>query len=163
MTLGPLVMAAGLILARRIVPGTSYVAAVLPAILVFAIGLVHTVAPLTTTVLAAAPAEHAGVASGVNNAVARAAGLVAVAVLPALAGLGAATRPGATALSHGFATAVTISACSVALGGVIAFLTVPTRMPSAPALGAEHYCAVGGPPMRPSEAHWGCPQGEAAA
>ncbi|HYZ93501.1 MAG TPA: MFS transporter [Actinomycetota bacterium] len=158
MTLGPFVMAAGLLLARRIAPGGDYLTDVLPAVIVFAIGLVHTVAPLTTTVLAAADPEHAGVASGVNNAVARAAGLVAVAVLPVVAGLGGDTTPGARALTAGFSTAVTIAAAAVAAGGLISLLTVPTKMPAAaPALESEHHCAVGGPPMRPAGARWGCP------
>jgi hypothetical protein len=64
-----------------------YVGTVLPAIIVFGLGLSLTVAPLTATVLAAAPARHAGVASGINNAISRGAGLIAVAVVPGLAGL----------------------------------------------------------------------------
>ena len=70
----------------RIEPGASYVSAVLPAVLVFASGLALTVAPLTATVLAAADAQHAGIASGVNNAVARVGGLLAVAAVPLVAG-----------------------------------------------------------------------------
>lgn len=59
----------------------------LPAVVVFGIGLSLTVAPLTATVLAAAPERQVGVASAVNNDIARPAGLLAVAVLPALAGI----------------------------------------------------------------------------
>ena len=79
MTLGPLIIAAGLVLMRRIDAGSSYATVVLPAVVVFALGLALTVAPLTTTVLGAVGSGHAGVASGVNNAVARVAGLLAVA------------------------------------------------------------------------------------
>ena len=82
MTVGPVLIAAGLLLMVRIEPGTAYATAVLPALLVFSAGLTLTVAPLTATVLAAVEPDHAGVASGVNNAVARAAGLVAVALCP---------------------------------------------------------------------------------
>ena len=87
MTLGPLLVAAGFALFTRIGPGASYLADILPASLVYGLGLVLTVAPLTSTVLAAAPAEHAGIASAVNNDVARTAGLLAVAVLPVAAGI----------------------------------------------------------------------------
>lgn len=161
MTLGPFVMAAGLLLARRIEPGAGYVTVVLPAVLVFAAGLVHTVAPLTTTALAAAPAEHAGVASGVNNAVARAAGLVTVAVLPPLAGLGGSVVPDAQALADGFATAMLIAAGALIVGGFISMVTVGSEPMEAPAYEDEYHCAVAGPPMRPAHPDWGCP--EAAA
>ena len=70
MTAGPLGMAAGLALLSRVQEGATYVGAVLPGVVMFGLGLALTVAPLTATVLAAAPARHAGVASGVNNAVA---------------------------------------------------------------------------------------------
>ncbi|MBV9544998.1 MAG: MFS transporter, partial [Chloroflexi bacterium] len=87
MSLGPLVAAGGVLLMLRIGPGSSYIVDVLPSTVVFGLGLSLLVAPLTATVLAAAEARHAGIASGVNNAVARAAGLLAVAVLPVLAGI----------------------------------------------------------------------------
>ncbi|HVL02992.1 MAG TPA: MFS transporter, partial [Acidimicrobiales bacterium] len=87
MTLGPLVVGTGLALMARIQPGSSYTATVLPAAVVFGLGLALTVAPLTATVLAAAHERHAGVASGVNNAVARVAQLLAVAALPVVAGI----------------------------------------------------------------------------
>ncbi len=158
MTLGPFVMAVGLFMARGIGPGTDYLTDVLPPILVFSIGLVHTVAPLTTTALASAPAEHAGVASGVNNAIARAAGLVAVAVLPSLVGLGGDVVPDAQTLTDGFAQSCTIAAAAVALGGLISWLTVGKERLDAPALEEEHHCSIAGPPLRPGEAHWGCPE-----
>jgi EmrB/QacA subfamily drug resistance transporter len=82
LTVGPLLIACGMVLMTRIGPGASYVGTVLPAVLVFGAGLVFVVAPVTATVLAAAPERHSGVASGVNNAVARTASLIAVAVLP---------------------------------------------------------------------------------
>src|SRR5919202_5964518 len=87
MSLGPLVAACGTLLLLRIRPGASYLLDVLPPVAVLGLGLALIVAPLTTTVLAAVQAQHAGVASGVNNAVARAAGLLAVAVLPLVAGI----------------------------------------------------------------------------
>lgn len=82
LTIGPLVIAAGMVLMTRIGPGASYGTVVLPAVVVFGLGLAATVAPVTAAALAAADERHAGVASGVNNAVARTAGLLAVALLP---------------------------------------------------------------------------------
>jgi EmrB/QacA subfamily drug resistance transporter len=86
MTLGPAIIALGLLLLTRIDIGGRYPTQVLPGIIVFGVGLALTVAPLTATVLASADERHAGVASGVNNAVARTAGLLAVAALPFIAG-----------------------------------------------------------------------------
>jgi len=83
MTLGPIVGGVGLILMLRIDADASYAADVLPAILVFGLGLSATVAPLTATVLDSVEERHVGIASGVNNGVSRVAGLLAIAVLGA--------------------------------------------------------------------------------
>ena len=87
LTVGPLVIALGLLMMTRIEPGDSYVTGVLPAVVIFGAGLTLVVAPVTATVLAAADARHSGIASGVNNAVSRVGGLLAVAVLPLVAGI----------------------------------------------------------------------------
>ena len=79
-------IAAGLLLMLRIRPRRRLRDDVLPAVLVFGLGLTLVVAPVTATVLAAADARHSGIASGINNAVARVGGLLAVAVLPLIAG-----------------------------------------------------------------------------
>lgn len=121
MTVGPLIAAAGLALMVRIVPGASYLEAVLPAVVVFGLGLAITVAPLTAAVLAAVSANHAGTASGVNNAIARLAGLLAVAVLPVAAGMRA--GPGQP-LGHGFAVAMLIAAGLCVMGGFAAAATI---------------------------------------
>ena len=84
---GPLVIGAGLALLTLAPSGPSYVRYVLPAVVVFGLGIAITVAPLTATAMSSAPAEHAGIASAVNNDVARFGGLLAVAILPALAGI----------------------------------------------------------------------------
>jgi EmrB/QacA subfamily drug resistance transporter len=128
MTAGPLIVAAGLLLLRRVGVGASYWTDVLPAVVVFALGLVVVVAPLTATVLAAAPEEHVGVASAVNNDVARVAGLLAVAVLPSLAGLSGDAYLRPDALAHGFRTAVTISAAVCAGAGLVGFATIRNRV-----------------------------------
>jgi EmrB/QacA subfamily drug resistance transporter len=151
MTVGPLVIAAGLLLLLRIDVGSGYAGDVLPAMLVFGLGLAINVAPLTATAMAAAPAEHAGVASAVNNDVARAAGLIAVAVLPALAGINGETYLNPEGLAGSFRTAVLISAIACAAGGVLAAATIrnPTRRPAAAdRLAHELHCAVEGPPLR---------------
>src|SRR2546423_6662466 len=83
---GPIVIALGMTLLTRVGPGSSYFGTVFPAITVFGLGLVCVVAPVTATVLAAAPDRHAGVASGVSNAVDRTGGLPDMALLPADAG-----------------------------------------------------------------------------
>ena len=150
MSVGPLVAALGLLLALRVGPGASYWTDVLPAVVVFGLGLAIMVAPLTSAVLAAAPAEHAGVASGVNNAVARAAGLLAVALLPALAGLSGEDYRSATAFSSGFRIAILISVGLLVAGGLLAVVGVSNdaaRVPSGagPAGGAKAYEPAGVP------------------
>jgi EmrB/QacA subfamily drug resistance transporter len=123
MTVGPLVAAAGLALMARITPGASYLSVVLPAVVVFGLGLMITVTPLTAAVLAAVPESQAGTASGVNNAVARLAGLLAVAMLPVAAGI----NPGVgEPLGHGFSTAMLIAAAAAGCGGIIAAVTIRT-------------------------------------
>ena len=87
MSVGPIVVGGGLALFSRSPTSTSYVAGVLPGVLVLAVGLAVTVAPLTSTALNSVSESHAGVASAVNNDVARLGSLIAVAVLPALGGI----------------------------------------------------------------------------
>jgi EmrB/QacA subfamily drug resistance transporter len=124
LTVGPLVIAAGMVLMTRIGPGASYGTVILPAVIVFGLGLAATVAPVTAAALAAADERHAGVASGVNNAVARTAGLLAVALLPPLAGLTGDAFQSPTAITAGFHTAMLISAGLAAAGGILAFATI---------------------------------------
>ena len=146
MTVGPLGAAAGLALMTRIDAGAGYVLDVLPAVLVFSLGLSLTVAPLTATVLAAAPDEQAGVASGVNNDIARIGGLLAVAVLPPLAGISGADYLDPAAFSDGFTIAVWISAALCAAGGVLAALTIRRPLAETPAPEPRFTCPVSGPP-----------------
>jgi EmrB/QacA subfamily drug resistance transporter len=151
MTIGPLVAAAGMALYTRIDSHTSYLTDVLPAVLVFGFGLSITVAPLTATVLAAAPEHQVGVASAVNNSVARAAGLLAVAVLPGAAGIDQAAYADPSVLSGGVHRAVLIAAALCALGGVLAWFVIDDavldRGEKAPLPGT--HCEPGTTPMRP--------------
>ncbi len=120
MTLGPIVIAVGFIWMARIEPGQSYLASVLPPVLVFGTGLVVVVAPLTATVLAAVEDRYAGIGSAINNAVARVANLLAIAVLPALAGIAGAGG----SLTKGFGKAMFICAAMTLIGSLICFVTV---------------------------------------
>jgi EmrB/QacA subfamily drug resistance transporter len=112
LTAGPLVMAGGLWWLGQLQPGDGLWSMVLPAMLLFAVGLVLVVAPVTTAALGDIEPEQSGTASGINNAVARVAGLLAIAVIPALAGMG---DDGVS----GYATAMVLCAAVCALGGVV--------------------------------------------
>jgi EmrB/QacA subfamily drug resistance transporter len=127
MTLGPLVMATGSLLLLRAGAGVSYVADVLPGLTVFGLGLALMVAPLTSTVLAAAPDHHAGVASGVNNAVARAGSLLAVAALPPLVGLAGAEYADPIAFDAAYEASMVACAVLLAVGGLVSAVTMPGR------------------------------------
>ncbi len=147
LTVGPLVIAAGVALLGRIGPSGDYLTEVLPAVVVFGLGLAINVAPLTSTVLSAVSAEHAGAASAVNNDVARAASLIAVAVLPAAAGLSGSSYLHPAAFSMGFRTAMFISAGLCVFGAIVAGLTIRNPVKEevsapAPAL----HCGLDGPP-----------------
>ena len=152
MSVGPVVIAIGLALLARIGPGGNYVTEVLPAVTVFGLGLAINVAPLTATVLGAVPAEHAGTASAINNDVARAAGLIAVAVLPAAAGLSGSSYLHPAQFSAGFRIASFLSAGLCVAGG--AACAVFIRNPSRPARPrAERpalHCALDAPPAAPA-------------
>jgi EmrB/QacA subfamily drug resistance transporter len=147
MSVGPVVIGAGLLLFTRIGPAGNYLTEVLPAVLVFGFGLAINVAPLTSTVLAAVSAKHAGMASAVNNDVARAAGLIAVAVLPAAAGLTADSYLHPAQFSAGFRTASLISAALCVLAGGLAALTIrnPSRAPARPAAAPALHCGLDAP------------------
>jgi hypothetical protein len=120
MTAGPFVMGLGMLLLARVAPGTTYVSGVLPGVLVVGTGLTITVAPLTTAVLGAVDDSHAGIASAINNAVARIAGLLAVAIVPAAAGL---TGEGFD-WTDGFDRAMVITAATAAVGGIVSWFTI---------------------------------------
>jgi EmrB/QacA subfamily drug resistance transporter len=117
---GPILAAAGTLLLLRAGRHADYLTDVFPGVMVFGLGMSATVAPLTSAVLSAASNRHAGIASGVNNAVARAASLLAVAVIPLVAGISGDDYQNATAFNHGFRIAAVCCAILLALGGVTA-------------------------------------------
>jgi MFS family permease len=134
----------------------NYWTQVFPAVVLFALGLATTVAPLTSTAMGAAPPQHSGVASAINNVVARVAGLLAVALLPLLSGLTGGAALHSETLASGFRTAMLISAAVAVVGGLLAALTIrnPARTPAA-VREAEHRepawnCGVGNPPANPT-------------
>jgi EmrB/QacA subfamily drug resistance transporter len=158
LTVGPLVIALGLLLMTRIEPGDSYVSSVLPAVIVFGLGLTLVVAPVTATVLAAADERHAGIASGINNAVSRVAGLLAVAVLPLIAGLTGDSFYDPAQMADGFRVAMFACAGLSATGGILAWLTIESEVLEAePVPGGDaptailddYSCGVAGAPLRP--------------
>ena len=149
MSLGPIIAAVGLALLTRVEAGASYWTTTLPGVIVLGAGLTLTVAPLTATVLAAGGEERAGVSSAINNAVARVAGLVMVAAVPALAGIStSANQP--HAFSEGFRRGMWITAAVGAAGGLLAAATI--RNERRPAAGRPAhpttYCPLDGPPLR---------------
>ncbi|HEY6276818.1 MAG TPA: MFS transporter [Streptosporangiaceae bacterium] len=154
MTAGPLITAAGLLLATRIGPHTSYLTDVLPAVTLFGLGLAATVAPLTATMLASADVRHAGVASGVNNAVARAAGLLAVAGLPLAVGLNEAAYQSKTLMESGFYAAMVLCAALLVAAAALSALTIDNNVlrpvgRAVPEPECLTCCPVGAPPLEP--------------
>ncbi|GAA3726688.1 DHA2 family efflux MFS transporter permease subunit [Streptomyces tremellae] len=155
LTVGPLLCAAGMLLMTRVGAHASYPVDVLPALIVQGAGMVTLVAPLTSTVLASVDTGRAGLASGVNNAAARAAGLIAVAALPLLAGMGPEVYRSPPAFEHAFDRAMPMCAGVLLVGAVLAFLTVRRAAPAAaggePAAVPECRvnCGVVAPPLEP--------------
>jgi EmrB/QacA subfamily drug resistance transporter len=152
MTIGPLIAAVGALLLLRIGAGAAYATDVLPGVIVFGLGLSILVAPLTMTVLAAAPQEHAGIASGINNAVARAAGLLAVAVLPLVAGISGTAYEDPATFEAGFRSAMLVCTGLLASGGILAAVTIGGRAVVGAPSPRQRYCAVEGPPLQPHHA-----------
>jgi EmrB/QacA subfamily drug resistance transporter len=123
MSAGPLLAAAGVLLLARAGEEVGYVVDVLPAILLFGLGLSMTVAPLTATVMADAHRGDSGIASGVNNVVARVAGLLGIAIV----GVAVAGRSGAELDLAGFRIGMVVTALLVAGGGVVGLLGIQNR------------------------------------
>lgn len=156
MSLGPLICAAGLLLLLRIGPDANYLTDVLPGVLVMGCGFALLVAPLTATALAAVGDSFAGLASGVNNAVARAAALIAIAVLPAAAGLTGDVYDDPSAFSNGFHWVILVCVGLLVVGSILAAVTISNDVlttdeaPEPRADTDDHHvkhCAVVAPPL----------------
>ncbi|MET9365408.1 MFS transporter [Streptomyces sp. NPDC006632] len=148
LTVGPLLCAAGMLLMLRVGEHASYVRDVLPALVVLGLGMVTLVAPLTATVLASVDEGRAGLASGINNAAARAAGLIAVAALPLAAGMGPEAYRSAEEFGATFRRAMPMCAGALVLGSLVAVLSVRR-----PGVGVVPECrmqaGVSGPAIEP--------------
>ncbi|MEW1720989.1 DHA2 family efflux MFS transporter permease subunit [Streptomyces sp. NPDC093109] len=158
LTVGPLLCAGGMLLMLRVGEGAAYLADVLPALVVMGMGMVSLVAPLTATVLGSVDTARAGLASGINNAAARAAGLLAVAALPLLAGMGPEAYRSAAEFGATFRRAMPMCAGVLVLGALIAWTTVrtPARPPARAPASAEAPAPAEVPaPVRP-ECHVHC-------
>ncbi|GGN75189.1 MFS transporter [Streptomyces albiflavescens] len=150
LTVGPLLCATGLLLMLRVGKGASYVVDVLPALLVMGLGMVVLVAPLTATVLASVETARAGLASGINNAAARAAGLLAVAALPLLAGMGPEAYRSADAFNAAFRRAMPLCAGVLVIGAALAFATVRRPAPDCRRPQCRTHGCVTAPPLEPT-------------
>lgn len=124
MSAGPLTVAVGTLLLVGVDGSAPYWIEVLPGSVLQGLGMALTVAPLTASVLGAAPDAMAGVASGVNNAVARAAQLLTVAALPVVVGLSGADYAQPAALTDGYRAAMVVCAGLFAAGGLVAWATI---------------------------------------
>ncbi|MCX5157502.1 MFS transporter [Streptomyces sp. NPDC054949] len=147
LTVGPLLCAAGMLLMSRVGPHASYVQDVLPALIVMGMGMVALVAPLTATVLASVDPGRAGLASGINNAAARVAGLLAVAALPLLAGMGPDAYLSADLFDAAFDRAMPWCAGILVVGAVLAWATVRKPAPGSLQPQCRTQCGVTAPAL----------------
>lgn len=139
MTAGPIVGGIGLLLLLRVNANADYATEVLPAILVFGLGLSATVAPLTATVLDSVEERHVGIASGVNNGISRVAGLLAIAVLGAVISArfaavaggdvsgGPLTAQAAAASTSAFHLGIGIAGALMIVGGIVSAFGIENR------------------------------------
>ncbi|HSR40846.1 MAG TPA: DHA2 family efflux MFS transporter permease subunit, partial [Longimicrobiales bacterium] len=127
--LGSLLAGAGLLLLAGIRRGDGFVADILPGLSLFGLGLAALVAPLTDAVLSSAGEGRGGVASGVNNAVARVAGLGGTAALPLAVGLGGLEELAGPAFVSGYARALVVSAALCGIAALVAPLTLRACVP----------------------------------
>ncbi len=152
LVIGPLLVAAGSVLLSRVGPDARWLTDVAPGAVIFGLGLTAFVAPLTASVMGSVDDAHVSTGSGVNNAVARTGGLIAVAFVPAVSGLTGAVGPDATTDAYRIAMLV------VAGLAVVAALVsaVGLRSPRSRTSARDVICPVDGTPLQPDPVE--CPQ-----
>lgn len=155
LTIGPVLIATGMLLLSGVDPGDSYATDVLPGVVVFGLGLAASVAPVTATALGSVPDERSGAASGLNNAVSRTGQLLTIAAVPPLVGLTGDSLSNAAQLSAGFDNAMYVGAGFVLAGALAAALLFrPDDLPEAEEdvsgstdCGRRYHCAVESPQL----------------
>jgi MFS family permease len=152
LTVGPLLAAVGLLLLARIGPDASWFPDVAPGAILFGLGLVTFVAPLTATVMASVIPDRVSIASGVNNAIARTASLAALSVIPVVSGLTTATGP--DSVTTAFRVSLIIAAAIAGAASPLAFFGLRAHFRAARSP-RRTYCSVDGPPLQPDPAR--CP------
>jgi MFS family permease len=146
LTAGTLLASGGLALLADVAPGSGYAPGVLPGVVLVGLGVALAGAPLTATVMGAAGEERAGVASALNNTVARVAGLLAVALLPILTGLTGDAYRDPAQLTDAYESVMWLAAALCAAGGLLAAALMGPRPPAGPT--AELCCPLEAPPLR---------------
>jgi len=149
LAVGGLLSAIGVFLLMGVGANAPYLTAVLPGVLILSVGMTITVAPLTAGVLAAVEVSHAGVASGINNAIARAAGLVAVAALPLIAGLSGNAYNDPAAFALGYQIAIGVCSLLYLIAAVIALVAVRSRRRKKVERAARTQCPYNAPQLDP--------------
>ena len=152
LTVGPLILTAGLLLLTRIDADPSWERDVLPGAILVGLGLVTFVAPLTSTVMGSVSPDHVSVASGVNNAIARTASLAALAVIPVVSNLASAAGP--DEVTDAYRTALVIAAVGAAAAAPISYVGLRPHIRGRRSARSV-YCSVDGPPLQPDPAR--CP------
>lgn len=145
MTLGPILVGCGIGLLALLTVNPLYPVGVLPGVLLLGCGLVVTVAPLTATAMSSAPPQHSGLASAVNNDVARAASLLAVAIVPVVSALTGDAYLHPAVFAHGFRIACVICGVTSICGGMLAGVTISNRLQPRPTTAAPECGQQGGP------------------
>lgn len=158
MTVGTLLAACGFLLGLRIDGDATYLTEVLPAAVLMGLGLSVAVAPLTAAALGAAPVNLAGVASGINNAIARSAALLAIAVVPGIAGLSNVATGDAVGFAAGFRIAMLIGAGLLVIAALVSWFGLAGTSPRLPAEADNRlpvhrmsHCPLDSPAVHPQE------------